>query len=198
MITHDEMQDERACREAIGFILVDQYYDLFLFKSICTHMHNSCLCGLELALTQVTNTSQSHLTSHHWLPHWQCTTGRGIYTHTTHVNLYVYNMHTMHDIRLHNTKLHNIINTIMVNIPQPAKRPSFRVVSSSNHFILHSIIPHFCFRFGWTFNIGISSKNNWWSHMTKCKKNGEEGNWVHFSKPVLWLFLVQGLCLNWP
>ena len=65
MITHDEMQDERACREAIGFILVDQYYDLFLFKSICTHMHNSCLCGLELALTQVTNTSQSHLTSHH-------------------------------------------------------------------------------------------------------------------------------------
>ena len=64
-----------------------------LSRSICTHFPfvraRSGLCKQP--------TLQSHFTSDHWhlTTSDNCTTGRGIYTHTTHVHLHVYNMHTM-------------------------------------------------------------------------------------------------------
>ena len=54
-----------------------------------------CVCT-QIGPTQSTNTSQSHLTSHHWLTHFTLTMYNGggggyLYTHCT----YVWNMHTM-------------------------------------------------------------------------------------------------------
>ena len=58
-----------------------------------------CVCT-QIGPTQSTNTSQSHLTSHHWLTHFTLTMYNGgrIFIHTLHVHV----EHAYNDITLHN------------------------------------------------------------------------------------------------
>ena len=76
-------------------------------------------------------TSQSHFTSHQNLSD-KCTTGRGLYTHTNTNTCSARAQHEYNDIRLHNTKLHNTIKTI-VNAPHSHSAKT--CVSLSGHSV---------------------------------------------------------------